>query len=127
VTTFWIVLGSLFIGLGLVAGTVFIVQRNASAESEPYHPLFAESPDPDPVVQQFEENGDTFGWQRSKYFTDEEAAALDATATPPAVVAGEDPRMSILMGQIERACHEYREGVDICATAVREPSPEVKR
>jgi hypothetical protein len=84
-----------------------------------YPPEAAEAPDSvDAVHDEYE---------RAKYFTGEEAAQPEAVPPPPVVVAGDDLRMSILMGQIERACFEYRKGVDICVDAVREPSPEVKR
>lgn len=87
--------------------------------SQVYPPEAAEAPDPVDAHQD--------EYERAKYFTEEEAARPVAAPPPPVVVAGDDLRMSILMGQIDRACSEYREGVDICADAAREPSPEVQR
>lgn len=119
------IVGGLLIVGGLIALTVALVQRHVCAEVEPYHPLFAESPDPAPV--QPVEPEPLIDWQRAKYFTEEEAAQLQATATAPVVVAGTDLEMSLLIGEIYGACNDYRDGRDPCAGAVREPSPEVKR
>lgn len=111
--------------LGLTAallfsgGLVLVLLRHAAKADDVYPPEAAEAPDP--VDAQHDE------YERAKYFTEEEAARPEAAPPPPVVVAGDDLRMSILMGQIERACFEYREGVDICADAPREPSPEVQR
>lgn len=76
---------------------------------------------PDPVDQQLDV------YERAKYFTDEEVDSLEATATAPAVVAGADLDMSILVGEIYRAFNDYREGIEVCSDARREPSPEVQR
>jgi hypothetical protein len=114
VTAILTVLGVLIFGL---AGAIVLVLMFGNEDTDV--PEAAEAPDP--VDAHHDE------YERAKYFTGE-GCALPGVAPPrPAVVAGDDLRMSILMGQIERACFEYREGVDICADAVREPSPEVKR
>lgn len=72
------IVGGLLIVGGLIALTVALVQRHVCAEVEPYHPLFAESPDPAPV--QPVEPEPLIDWQRAKYFTGEEAVQLQATA-----------------------------------------------
>jgi hypothetical protein len=88
-------------------------------DPEPYAPEFADEPDSVDAVHD--------SYERAKYFTEEEAAQLQATAPAPVVVAGSDLILSQLIGEIYGAFNDYREGIDVCAGAPREPSPEVKR
>lgn len=102
----WILLAAFFaVPAGLI---LFLI---GAKRQDPYEPAASETPDI--VEQAFIENGDTLGFERSRPWTGEDTQALIATADGPAIVAGDDLKLSQLVGSIHAAYERYRRGLPI--------------